>query len=224
MDKLSGKPLECAIKEALKDPDRFNYGDLLTYDNIVQLSKDPGTVGWFNLVKIFAHGTLADYKAKINELPELSESHLAKLKYLTILSLASQSKTLLYDKLKEQLDAKTVEEVEDLLTDCIRKNLLRGKHNPKANEFMVEFSEGRDISKEDLDDMAAQLTSWLSVSKEALVMLEKKIKETKQFHQLQTKRSNDLAQTKEKVKKMLEAKQGNQQGRLRKKLETNYGI
>lgn len=47
-----------------------------------------------------------------------------KLKHLTILSLAIQKKTLLYDDLMAELDIKNVRDLEDLIIEAIYAGLL----------------------------------------------------------------------------------------------------
>eukprot|EP00467_Chlorarachnion_reptans_P009401 CAMPEP_0114523074 /NCGR_PEP_ID=MMETSP0109-20121206/21092_1 /TAXON_ID=29199 /ORGANISM="Chlorarachnion reptans, Strain CCCM449" /LENGTH=246 /DNA_ID=CAMNT_0001704355 /DNA_START=197 /DNA_END=937 /DNA_ORIENTATION=- len=219
---LSGSDLQTGILKALADPSRYSFGDILALENIEKLSGDSTGKKWCELLKIFAHGTLSEYMAKRNILPELKTEHITKLKHLTILSLASQSKTLSYSPLVETLEAKTVEEVEDLITDCIRKRLIRGKHNPKAGVFIVEYSEGRDISDEDLDEMAQQMSSWLKTSQEALKVLKAKIQETKLYHANEKKRDQQLKEKSNQMKKMMEQKAGtSHQGRNRKRDDVN---
>jgi len=207
MESLSGKDLEKAILEALADPDRFTFGDILAMPNVEAYAKNNQAL--VDLVKIFAHGTVAEYNAKKGSLPTLNEAQSSKLKKLTLLSLASQSKTLPYDGLVKKLEAKNAWGVEDLITDCIRKGLLKGKHNPKAKEFVVEYAECRDISDSDLDGMASQIAAWLESSGEALKILERKIIETKDAHKAEELRENGMKEEMARVKKVLEAKASN---------------
>ena len=74
----------------------------------------------FELLRLFAFGTWSDYKSSdVLKAQPLSEAQATKLKKLTIVSLASQSKTLAYDVLMRELEMSSVREVEDLLIECI---------------------------------------------------------------------------------------------------------
>lgn len=59
------------------------------------------------LLRIFAFGTWADYKARAAELPELSEAQAIKLKKLTVVARAAESKLLMYDVLMRELEVRT---------------------------------------------------------------------------------------------------------------------
>jgi len=57
-----------------------------------------------DLLRLFAYGTFQDYKRASSSLPSLSEFETTKLKQLTIVSLAAQSKTLHYATLMKELE------------------------------------------------------------------------------------------------------------------------
>ncbi len=50
-----------------------------------------------------------------------------KLKHLTILTLATQRKTLSYDELMTELDIKNIRHLEDLIIGAIYAELINGK-------------------------------------------------------------------------------------------------
>lgn len=60
----------------------------------------------FELLKVFAYGTWSDYVGRASELPALTEAQSLKLKKLTVVALASQSKMLEYDQLMRELEVR----------------------------------------------------------------------------------------------------------------------
>ena len=112
------------------------------------------------LLRIFAYGTWSDYKARAQELPELSEAQGTKLKKLTVVALAAQSKLLRYDALMRELELRGVRELEDLLIECIYLGLLSGRLDQHAGHLEVFSCAGRDVHPDEIPQMAATLLEW----------------------------------------------------------------
>jgi hypothetical protein len=93
-------------------------------------------------------------------LPDVSAKQLKKLKQLTIVSLAKQSKVVSYKVLQENLDISNLRELEDLVIESIYAGLLRGKLDQRAEHLEVKYAISRDIKDEDLDEMMQKLTDW----------------------------------------------------------------
>jgi len=139
--------------------------------------KNPETRPWLELLKIFAYGTYKDYKTKRDELklPELTEPQIEKLKQLTLATHASNTKTLAYTSLIEELDLKDQRELEDLIIDTNYIGLLKGKLDQKKSTFEVESAIGRDIGPKDVSEMVEKIQSWMSASQELLAVIDKNI-------------------------------------------------
>lgn len=102
-----------------------------------------------------------------------------KLKHLTILSLAIQKKTLLYDDLMAELDIKNVRDLEDLIIEAIyaglflffilgRFNLINsllelinGKLDQKNRQLEIDYAVARDIQTENVTEIIGILNDWL---------------------------------------------------------------
>lgn len=116
------------------------------------------------LLKVFAYGTWSEYKAREAELPPLTEAQVRKLKKLSAVAFAAQSKTLGYDLLMRELQLASVRELEDLLIDCIYTGLISGRLDQQAGHLDVFSAVGRDVHPKELAGMAASLREWHSTA------------------------------------------------------------
>ena len=87
------------------------------------------------LLKLFAYGTWSEYKAREAELPPLSQPQVLKLKKLSAVTFAAQSKTLSYTLLMRELQLASVRELEDLLIDCMYTGLISGRLDQQAGHL-----------------------------------------------------------------------------------------
>src|SRR5688572_16171675 len=108
VEQVKGKPpaaVSVVIKQALGRPNVYFFGQLLHQVEVQALSTQPTFSPLLQVLELFTYGTLAD----LNRLPSEAREHvtpgmLAKLKRLTLVSLAHQDRRLSYDKLFNALD------------------------------------------------------------------------------------------------------------------------
>lgn len=84
----------------------------------LQLETTPNAK-YLHTLNVFAHGTYKDYLAKRDDLIPLTEAMTKKLRHLTIVSMAIDSKCIAYQDLQEQLDIAHVRDLEDLIIEGI---------------------------------------------------------------------------------------------------------
>merc|ERR1712154_685435 len=96
-----------------------------------------------------AYGTYGDYTKNKSKYPTFNTKQLSKLKQLSIVTLAGQSTTkiLHYKALQQQLEIKTVRELEDLMIDCIYSGLIIGRLDQRKALMEIRYCRGRDINK-----------------------------------------------------------------------------
>merc|ERR1712154_120901 len=106
---------------------------------------------------------------------KLNAKQLAKLKQLSIVTLAGQSTTkiLHYKALQQQLEIKTVRELEDLMIDCIYSGLIIGRLDQRKALMEIRYCRGRDINKKAIGLMKNRLLSWLKSTDDIIAMLDK---------------------------------------------------
>lgn len=75
-------------------------------------------------------------KEKIIPLTQIMEK---KLKHLTILTMATQKKTLPYDELMEQLDIKNVRHLEDIIIEAIYAGEFYVDSSRLLNSYLIFF-------------------------------------------------------------------------------------
>ena len=86
---------------------------------------------YYNTMNLFAFGTYRQFLENKDKIIALSPVMDKKLKHLTILTLATQKKTLPYDDLMVELDLKNVRHLEDLIIEAI----YAGKHQELSSKL-----------------------------------------------------------------------------------------
>lgn len=114
-----------------------------------------------------------------DQFPALNEAQTIKLKHLTIVSMAAESRVsdatlsvdsffshsscmqiLSYPLLMSSLAMQTIRDLEDLIIDAIYLDILRGKLDQKEAQFEVEYTMGRDLEPGKLEAMLDALKNW----------------------------------------------------------------
>ncbi|KAJ1887896.1 COP9 signalosome complex subunit 7b, partial [Coemansia sp. IMI 209127] len=103
-----------------------------------------------------------------NTLPQLTEPQLDKLKHLTLVSLASESKMLAYDDVRNELGFNNDQQVENLVIESTYKKLIAAKLDQKRRVVEINHVIGRDVRREDLEDIYSKLELWAETCDEAL--------------------------------------------------------
>ena len=150
------------IKQALEAPAVFVFGELLDMANIqvvVLASIDSIPVilfpsqdltngphaAYLTILNMFAFGTYKDLTSCSDPIPDISPLMRRKLRLLTVVSLAEQSKLLSYSLLMQELHIDNVRELEDLVIEGISAGVVQGKLDQKSSHFEVDYVIGRDI-------------------------------------------------------------------------------
>jgi COP9 signalosome complex subunit 7 len=165
----SGRATAAIVEKVVRHRHIFVFGEILELECVQRLRGTPEEPT-LRMLEIFAHGELADYARE--RLPVLPEAALRKLRQLTLMSLASRSKTLAYEQLFEALQLSSVRELEDLVIASTYQNLVRGKLNHAERRFEVQGAAARDVTPAELDAMIERLGSWCERSERLMVALE----------------------------------------------------
>lgn len=83
-----------------------------------QLQNTP-QANYVKTLHLFAYGTYKEYLAQKDSLIELTDAMKKKLKHLTIITMAINSRCLAYSDLLDQLDIGCVRELEDIIIASI---------------------------------------------------------------------------------------------------------
>jgi len=199
-----GKACSALISQALAAPNVMVFGELLDMPNVQQLA---GTEEqkMLDLLKIFAYGSYADYKANISHLPQLNPVQIKKLKQLSIVTLASRSRLIPYSVLQEQLDIIALRDLEDLIIDAIYQGVIQGSLDQRKQQLEIEFAMGRDIKSDSLDNMLAVLRNWSSQSDALIGTIKDKVLHANFMFDQEKKHKEDFEKKIEAVKKNLKA-------------------
>ena len=163
------------IKQCVEAPNVYIFVELLQMPNIQALISTPHEK-YIKLLKLFSFGTLSDYRAESAQLPDLTERMLSKLKLLTLVSLASESKRLKYSTVMERLEIDNMRALEDTVIEVIYAGVIRGKLDQEQQIIEIIFSMGRDINMDVmnvLDPLIEKLDNWCDNCQNILSSLEK---------------------------------------------------
>ncbi|ORX72329.1 hypothetical protein DL89DRAFT_321382 [Linderina pennispora] len=163
------------ILDALENDSLFHFTRLLEAPPIAKLAESDEFKPYLRLLEIFSFGTLSDYKLLSQQLPEINGHQLEKLKYLTLVTLASHAKVLQYNDLMSELECTDEQQMEDLVIESIYNGLLSAKLDQQRRLVEVDFVVGRDASRADLREMLSVLNSWSAVCDTALSDLNSRI-------------------------------------------------
>lgn len=116
---------------------------------------------YYNAINLFAFGTYLQFLEKKDKIIPLTPVMDKKLKHLTILTLATQRKTLPYDDLMVELDLKNVRHLEDIIIEAIYAELINGKLDQKNRQLEIDYAVARDIQTENIQEIVDILSDWL---------------------------------------------------------------
>ncbi|CAB3991439.1 COP9 signalosome complex subunit 7b isoform X1 [Paramuricea clavata] len=198
-----GAAIISLVNQVLETRDIYVFGELLQLPNIQELEKNDGAPYW-RLLNIFAYGRYSDYKANRNSLPELSSAQTVKLRHLTIVSLASESKYIPYSVLLQELEISNVRELEDLIIEAIYADVIHGKLDQQNSQLEVEYAIGRDIKAENVNSIVSVLGEWCSSCETVLHGIEKQIQRSNNYRDIKatqkTKFDSELENLKAAIK------------------------
>lgn len=183
--KLRGDAAADLVERALNTPGVYFFGELLQIPGIAQLgsSRELAHQRSFEKIQLFMVGTWSDWQGFTSARPPLSAEQEYKLKQLSILSLASQTKVLPYTTLFQALgiDPSDLRQLEDLIIETIYAGLISGKLNQLHSQFEVHHVQGRDVAPftDEVDDIYDTLSNWQTTTETVLNALETRMTQIK---------------------------------------------
>ncbi|GJN92353.1 hypothetical protein Rhopal_005383-T1 [Rhodotorula paludigena] len=133
------------ITKATAAPGVYVFSELLDQKSIQDLASHDQHAAQYRLLELFAYGTWADYDTKRDDYPPLSPEQETKLKHLTILSLATESRVIPYATLLSLLALPSLPALEDLLISAFYANVLTGRLDQREQRLEVLSAQGRDV-------------------------------------------------------------------------------
>ncbi len=127
------------------------------------MTGSPDTKPWLDLLKLFAFGTWAEFNANSANLPKLDDAQALKLKQLTVVSLAADSKVIPYDTLLTALELKDTRTLEDCIIEGMYSGLYSGKLDQKTKQFYITETACRDCKPGDIFEIISVLRAWVEV-------------------------------------------------------------
>jgi COP9 signalosome complex subunit 7 len=160
------------VTEAVSNEKLFVFGELLQLECVQALQVDAAHGRVFRLLKLFAFGTFAD--AAGADVPTLTTEQAAKLRLLSIVTLAQDVKLIPYASLLSQLAITEIRELEDVVIDAIYSGLMNAKLDQKNKAVEVLSAIGRDVEPADIAKMQQKLAQWAGASRSVIQAIEEK--------------------------------------------------
>ena len=114
----------------------------------------------YRTLELFAYGTYRDYATEPDQYIALTPAMANKLKQLSIVSMAVQSKVLSYEYMQDELQVQNVRELEDLIISTMYSGLITGKMNQQQSSLSVQQFIGRDVRIDDIPNVISQLRAF----------------------------------------------------------------
>ena len=196
-----GAALATLIHQVLEAPGVYVFGELLDMPNVRELAESD-FASTFHLLTVFAYGTYADYLAEARNLPPLTEAQKNKLRHLSVVTLAAKVKCIPYAVLPEALALRNVRQLEDLVTEAVYADVLRGSLDQRDQRLEVDYSIGRDIQRQDLSAIARTLQEWCVGCEGVLSGIEEQVSRANQHKELGLKQQieSEVANLKKTIK------------------------
>jgi len=167
----SPEEVKDVIQSAVESTQVLVFGELLDLPAVKQL-KDTEYSGYLKLLELFAYGTFQDYQRECGSYPALNEAMTKKLRFLTMATLASRSRSLRYPELLSELGLSTRRELEDLIIEAMYARIVTGKLDQRTASLEVDRALARDVA-EDLSAVSRVLENWCASCEATLEAIEK---------------------------------------------------
>eukprot|EP01045_Picozoa_sp_COSAG04_P014322 COSAG04_NODE_1066_length_8488_cov_2.933246_2_plen_261_part_00 len=195
------------IAEAVGHEKLFVFGELLELEPVRALEGDAAHGAAFSLLKLFAYGTFADGAGA-----GLSPEQQAKLRLLTIVSLAQDAKAISYESLLAALQISEIRELEDVVIEAIYSGLVNAKLDQKGKAVEVLSAVGRDVDPADIVKMQQKLAEWAGASDAVVTAIEEKTKFANDMSQAEAAHQKQLKEEIANVKAILKAQGPDDEG------------
>ncbi|KAG5681058.1 hypothetical protein PVAND_010524 [Polypedilum vanderplanki] len=193
-----------SITQILENTSLNTFSEFLQIPEIDEL-KTGEYEKFHNTLYLFAFGTYRQYLENKEKIIPLTPVMDKKLKHLSILTLATQKKTLPYDELMNELDIKNVRHLEDIIIEAIYAELINGKLDQKNRQLEIDYAVARDIKTENVEEIAHILSDWLKSCESCLNCLQVQIEtansEKAKGLKHKEKLEEQLAEVKKNIKK-----------------------
>ncbi|KAK7207570.1 hypothetical protein BZA70DRAFT_18622 [Myxozyma melibiosi] len=174
------------VVRATSAPDLFSFAYLVHHPSLTQHLPPPAS----SLLRIFASGTWADYKA-LTDAPSLSDAQATKLKQLTLVSMASAAHKIPYATLYSSLDLADSRALASLVVSCVYSNLLSATLDTRAQIVSVSaVRAGRDVvDKRGVEQLKTVIDTW---SERCRATIEELALEARKAREASIKQSKDV--------------------------------
>lgn len=155
---------EC-VRTAVVDAKSFSLDQLLRLRPVMQLEKsDPQMHA---VLKLFAEGTLADYRQFVAKHPGFvrdvlrvdDDTLVRKMRLLTLMSMAEKSSVLTFDDISKQLDLAKGEELEEFIIEAIQVNAISGKIDQIQDRLIITTFQHRSFGRAQWEQLQQRLAT-----------------------------------------------------------------
>ncbi|VDM19283.1 unnamed protein product [Wuchereria bancrofti] len=191
----------CSVVEA---NDIHAFAQFLAEPSVKALQDDQNYCKYYNLLCLFAYGTYKDAVERKDDLPDLSETMLRKIRQLSLVTICTRSKIFSIEDAMRELQITDLQEFQRLFISAIYDGIIQGRLNAQRSEVEVFSWKNRDIADDELDDICQVLHKWIQRCTDIKEDLSHVAKLTEKAISEANERENKVAEEAKKVQKMLE--------------------
>lgn len=179
VEQVQGKPaatVAAVVKQALGRANVYFYGQLYNRPEVQALKGQPV----FEVLTVFTYGTLADLDGLSAAAKEIISANMtAKLRRLTLVTLAGQNRRLSYEQLFRSLGVQDGRELEDIVIDAATEGLINARIDQAQRTVEVAYAACRDVRREDVGRLKKALLQWSNRCTQTVKDLDKLIQDSK---------------------------------------------
>jgi COP9 signalosome complex subunit 7 len=176
----TGRAAADLVWRATADPGLHVFAELLSAPHIAALAANPAMSPSHKLLSLFAYGVYADYAASPSAYPPLSEAHIAKLRALSLITLARGRTSVPYALLASSLFLPAARDVEQLVLDAGAAGLVSARLDPRGGRVLMSGAAPRDVDAREgaggVAELAAALGAWRARSERLLGVIDAQIR------------------------------------------------
>ncbi|VDN93369.1 unnamed protein product [Brugia pahangi] len=148
--------------------------------------------------------TYKDAVERKDDLPDLNETMLRKIRQLSLVTMCTRSKIFSIEDAMRELQITDLQEFQRLFISAIYDGIIQGRLNAQRGEVEVFSWKNRDIADDELDDICQILHKWIQRCTDIKEDLSHVAKLTERAIAEANERENKVAEEAKKVQKMLE--------------------
>ncbi|VDN01869.1 unnamed protein product [Thelazia callipaeda] len=149
------------IKQIVEANDVFTFAQFLSEPAVEAIKNDEKHHKYYTLLQVFAYGVYADSVTRKDELPDLTEAMIEKLRLLTLITMCNRSKIFSIKDAMNDLQISDQQTFYRLFISAVYSGIIQGRLNCQKGEVEAFSWKSRDVADDELDAICHELHKWI---------------------------------------------------------------